>query len=132
MEQSTAKKPRHGTETRRLSKLVTVRYQPGEHGDLSERASTAGLTLPSYIREITLPKEKRQTRSTRRPPIEREMAARLLGQLGKIGGNLHQVVKAMNFGQGIDGVALVEVMAELAALDELKRALMTALGRKAA
>ena len=127
MENKNEKKSRQGTEKRRLSKLVTVRYSPAEHADLSEQASQAGLTLPSLIREMTVPKKKRETRSTRRPSIDRALAAQLLGQLGRVGGNLHQLVRGMNFGMGIERAELAEVMIDMRAL---RAELMAAIGRK--
>jgi hypothetical protein len=127
MTNGSKKKSRRGTEKRRLSKLVTVRYSPAEHDDLSERASKAGLTIPSLIREITLSKEKRQTRSTRRPPFERALAAQLLGQLGRVGGNLHQLVRRTNYGLDIERAELAEVMIDMRTF---RAELMAALGRK--
>src|SRR5437868_1951 len=107
MSNAQPKKSRRGSETRQKSHAVTVRFADGEFVDLDERASAAGLTLPSYIRELTVPAAKRQTRGTRRPPIERELAARILGQLGKVGSNVNQIARAAN----TTGVDIVEVKA---------------------
>jgi hypothetical protein len=91
------RKVRRGTETRKKSYLVTVRYSPEEFAELDELASRRGLTRPSHLRECSLKKPK--TRSTRRAPIERELLAKVLGQLGKIGSNLNQVSRSANLGE---------------------------------
>ena len=119
---------RRGTETRRLSKIVTVRYSPDEHAGIAERASVAGLTLPSFLRELSVAPDKRETRSTRRPSIEKQMVAHLLGQLGRVSGNLHQLVKHLNFGNHPGRDELAEVIESCALL---RREIMLALGRKA-
>ena len=66
-------------------------------------------------------------RSVRRPSLEREMTAQLLGQVGRVSGNLHQLVRHLNFGKEADRRRVVEV---LESLDLLKREIMQALGRK--
>ena len=66
-------------------------------------------------------------RARRRPPIEREKLARLLGELGKIGSNINQLAYAFN------GRGRLPDLAELSALRrelaQIRDALMTALGR---
>ena len=118
------KKTRRGSETRKKSFPVTSRYDKDEFAELEEAASRAGLSRASYQRVQSLTKTK--TRSTRRPPIERELAAQLLGQVGRVGGNLHQLVRHLNFGRELEEQRLAEV---LAALEELKGEIMQALGR---
>src|SRR5271170_4606279 len=98
-------KPRRGTETRKKTLLVTSRYDAEEFAELEEAASRAGLTRASYQRVQSLAKPK--TRSTRRAPVERELLAKILGQLGKIGSNLNQIAHSANLGR--------EVQAEIAA-----------------
>jgi hypothetical protein len=118
------KKTRRGSESRKKSIPVTSRYDEAEFAELEEAASRAGLSRASYQRVQSLTKTK--TRSTRRPPIERELAAQLLGQVGRVGGNLHQLVRHLNFGRELEEQRLAEV---LAALEELKGEIMQALGR---
>ena len=73
---------RRGTETRQKRYLVTTRYSTEELAQLDELASRAGLTRASFqrVQSLTTPPK---TRSVRRPPIERELLARTLGQLAR-------------------------------------------------
>jgi hypothetical protein len=118
-------KPRRGTETRQKSVPVTTRYSPAEFAQLDEAASRAGLTRASFQRVQSLGTPPK-TRSTRRAPIERELLAKALGQLGKVGSNLNQLAHAAN----LDGAERVEAMLTIAALRELLPVFMEALGRK--
>jgi len=93
----TADRPsRRGTERRRKTYLVTSRYDADEFAELEAAASRAGVTRASYQRIQSLSNPK--TRSTRRPPIEKEMLAQVLGHLGKMGSNLNQLARAANVG----------------------------------
>lgn len=121
------RKGRSGSETRKKGYLVTSRYDEAEFAELEEAASKVGLTRASYQRVQSLAKPK--TRSTRRPPIEREMAAQLLGQVGRVGGNLHQLVRHLNFGRDVEQGRVIAV---IETLELLKDEIMQALGRKGA
>jgi hypothetical protein len=118
-------KSRRGSETRKKSIPVTSRYDEAEFTELDEAASRAGLSRASYQRVQSLATPK--TRSTRRAPIEREMLAKVLGQLGKIGGNLNQLAHAAHLDR-TDGAAIRATVAELRGL---LPDLLAALGRKA-
>jgi Bacterial mobilisation protein (MobC) len=115
-------KPRRGTETRKKSYLVTSRYDAEEFAELEEAASRAGLTRASYQRVQSLSKPK--TRSTRRAPVERELLAKVLGQLGKIGGNINQIAHHAHLGREVEA----EVVAALALVRGFAPMLLSALG----
>jgi hypothetical protein len=118
-----AKRP-SGSEIRKRGRRVTVRLSPTERAELEAAANRAGLSLGSYVRARVL--EKPTTRATRRPPVEKAALAQLLGQVGRIGGNLAQITRHLNFGD-IDGAeGLPEALADLG---DMKAALMAALGR---
>ena len=118
-------KSRRGSETRKKSVPVTTRYDADELAALDDAASRAGLTRASYQRVQTLGTPPK-TRSTRRPPIERETLARLLGQLGKVGSNLNQLAHAANVGQ----THRAEIVAVVADVRALLPPLLDALGRR--
>ena len=118
-------KPRRGTETRQKSVPVTTRYSPAEFAQLDEAASRAGLTRASFQRVQSLGTPPK-TRSTRRAPTERELLAKALGQLGRVGNNLNQVVRAVN----IDRAEREQIMLVIADLRELLPVFLQALGRK--
>lgn len=113
-----------GTEKRARATHLTVRLSADERATVDAAAERAGLTAGSYARHAMLGAPA--PRQVRRPQIERKELARLLGELGKIGGNLNQLAKASNSG------AIVytgEIDAELAGLMEVRTAILKALGR---
>lgn len=124
-EATTKPKPRRGTETRQKGYQVATRYSADEFQQVTDAASKAGLTPASFQRVQTLGTTPK-TRSTRRAPIERELLARTLGQLGKIGSNLNQIAHAAN----MDAAERFDLGAAVAELRGLLPDLLQALGRK--
>ena len=122
---STRKSKTSGSETRARGGIVGFRVTDEERAELEKAADRAGLTLGSYVRERVLSAPK--TRAVRRPPIEKVLLAQLLGQLGRVGGNIHQIVKQINFG---NGVMHDELRSALASFEEAAAAIMEAMGRK--
>lgn len=118
-------KPRHGSETRKRTKALLVRLTDAERVEVEEASRRAGLTVGSYARQQML--KAPPPRAVRRPPLERELIAHLLGQVGRVGGNLHQLVRHLNFGRDLERREIGEV---LGALEVLKREIMQALGRQ--
>lgn len=114
-----------GSETRQRGSVVSVRMSQEERREMEEQAEQAGLTLGSYVRMCCLTAPK--TRAVRRPPVEKKLLAQLLGQLGKVGGNVHQITKRLNFN---DPVANDEIYAALADFREAAKTIMEALGRR--
>lgn len=115
---------RSGSENRARGGVVAFRVSEEERAELEQAAELAGLSLGSYVRQRVLTSPK--TRAVRRPPIEQKLLAQLLGQLGKTGGNIHQIVKHMNFGAG---VMHDELRSALKAFEEAAAAIMDAMGR---
>ena len=122
---ATTKRSRSGSQNRKRFRMVTSAYDDDEFKELDEAASRAGLTRASYQRVQSLATPK--TRSTRRPPIERETLAKVLGQLGKIGGNMNQIAHSAHLGIGAE-LQLNGAIKELRATLPL---ILEALGRKA-
>lgn len=118
-------KRRSGSETRKRGKSILIRLDDAERVEVEEASRKAGMTVGSYARQQML--KAPPPRSVRRPSLERELAAQLLGQVGRVGGNLHQLVRHLNFGREADRRQLADV---LEALELLKREIMLALGRK--
>lgn len=119
-----ARKTRSGSQTRKKLHMVTTGYDAEELARLDEAASRAGLTRASFQRVQTLAQPK--TRSTRRAPVEKELLARLLGQLGKCGSNLNQIAKAAN----LDRAERADVAAAVAEVRAAAEVVITAMGRK--
>ena len=120
----TSSRKKSGSENRARGGVVAFRVSAEERAELEEKAELSGLSLGSYVRQCVLTAPK--TRTVRRPPIEQKLLAQLLGQLGKTGGNIHQIVKHMNFGAG---VMHDELRSALKAFEEAAGAIMEAMGR---
>jgi len=92
-------KPRRkksGSETRKRSlHPFPLRLSPEERAQIEVAAERAGLTLGSYIRSRVL--ERPTTRPRRRASVDLEVMAKVLAQLMRVGGLLHQLVKHLNF-----------------------------------
>ena len=114
----------HGSEKRVRSKHLTIRLSPDERARIDADAARAGLMPGSYARQVLLGAPA--PRQVRRPPVERRELARLLGELGHIGGNLNQIARDMNFGRGVGAWDLKQ---ELHGLGLVRDAILKALGR---
>lgn len=116
----------HGSEQRVRSQHLTIRFSPEERAAIDQAAERSGLTAGSYARQVLLGAPV--PRQVRRPPIERRELARLLGELGHVGGNLNQIARDMNFGNGVDGWELKQTLGDLG---KMRDAILKALGRDA-
>lgn len=79
-------------EARTLS-LPPIRVNPVELSFIETQAATAGLSVSEYVRSVTT---QRQV-----TPRRTELEDKMLFELNRCGVNLHQIVRAVNFGQGI-------------------------------
>jgi len=105
--------------------FISVRCTAKERTAIDEAASQAGLSIGAYLRAQALGKPG--PRARRRPPIEREKLAQVLGHLGKIASNINQLAHAFN-GKGRPP-GLAELRALRDEIVQIRDALMTALGR---
>jgi hypothetical protein len=106
-------------------KFVAVRCSATEHATLTAAAAQAGLSVGAYLRTLALGRPG--LRAVRRPPVEKEALARLLGELGRIGSNVNQLARVANTtGDTPDAPELAGIAGELATM---RAALMKALGR---
>jgi hypothetical protein len=113
-----------GSEQRRRRRVKSVRFSPEELARLEADAARAGLTVGSYVRFVVL--QAPVPRQARRPPVERELLSKALGELGKVGSNVNQIAKHLNSGRSVPDFDIAAALAELhVAKDEL----MAALGR---
>lgn len=96
-----------GSEKRQRTERAFTRYSPAELAEVQDAASRYGVTVGTFTRSAALTAARGEglsalpVRSVRRPPVEREALARLLGQLGKVGGNLNQLAHAANSGNSM-------------------------------
>ena len=93
----TDEKKKHGTERRKRRRRLVIRLADGEWDEIVRRAEAEGVSLASYGRTRIV--AKTETRGVRRPPADRALLAQTLAHLGRVGGNLHQLVKHLNYGE---------------------------------
>lgn len=115
---------RGGSEKRRRTVHFAVRLTPDERSAIEGAAERAGLSTGSYARQVLLGAPA--PRQVRRPPVERKELARLLGEIGHVGGNLNQLAHMANTGRPTDRKALLVVLQSLV---EVRNAILVALGR---
>jgi hypothetical protein len=115
-----------GTEKRIRDRVLTIRLTAQERQAVDEAAERAGLVTGSYARQVLLGAPT--PRQVRRPPVERRELVRLLGELGRIGGNVNQIARAVNAGVVI---YTGEIDTALAGLTDARDAILKALGRAA-
>jgi len=113
-----------GTEKRVRDYILPIRLSQDERAAVEAAAERAGLSVGSHARQVLLGAPA--PRQVRRPPVERRELIRLLGELGKIGGNLNQLAKAANSGTL---VYTGEIDAALASVTALRDPILAALGR---
>jgi hypothetical protein len=124
-----AKRVRRGTEKRQKTTLVGFRATPAEHAEVKASAAAAGVTPSEFMRSrVLVNPAKRPARITRQPRADVVALARVLGALNKTGGNIHQLVKRVNFGETPAGE---EIRAALADYRQVVTEIMTAMGRGA-
>jgi hypothetical protein len=106
-------------------RYVAVRCTETEHTKMTEAAQKAGLSVGAFLRALAC--DGPGLRAARRPPIERQELARLLGHIGKLGSNVNQLAYAANAAGDLPGARDLEEMAT--EIREMRDAVMKALGR---
>lgn len=76
----------------RRDKHLDVRLTADEETALRDRAKERGLTLSDFVRQAALAVKPRRVQAT----PERAAMIRGLAELGKIGGNVNQIARALN------------------------------------
>ncbi len=96
--QNNTRKPHaRGSEQRQKQHRVTTRLTWHEHAQFAANAAKAGLTIPSYIREIGI--ADRQTKSRVRRTVDAEASMKLFAAMQRVGNNLNQLAKQANSGE---------------------------------
>ena len=114
---------RSGSNNRKRGKLLAARFNEQEALALRQRADRAGIPLSAYMRSAAL--DAPAPRATRRPTVNHQMAARLLGELGRIADELRRAAEA-----GDLTPSNPEVAAALRDLAEMRAVCLEALGRR--
>ncbi len=132
MDENAPARSRSGSEKRQRTKVRPIRLDEAELAECENAASRFGLTFSSFGRSAMLSIARGAAlkglpvRSVRRPPVEKEMLAKLLGQLGKVGSNVNQVARAAH----TTGAERAEIDATMAEVRAAAEAITSALGRR--
>jgi hypothetical protein len=116
---------RSGSEQRKKQRRITFRLTDGEYGAVQVAADRAGVTLGTHVRDRVL--SSPETRRRPRPTVEVQAVTRLQGEMNRVGGNIHQILKRVNFGE----TPLAHEFHEaLAGYKEVIESILTVLGRR--
>lgn len=116
-----------GSETRKATRLVPVRFTPEAFTQVTAAAARAGFeSLGEFLRVRALgPGQGRAT--ARLPQLDRVELVRTLAEMGRVGSNVNQIARALNSGaDSTEAVILREIQADLA---QTFAAVRKALGR---
>ena len=109
----------------RTQVIPPIRCTQDERAAIKKAAQQAGLSVGAFLRALAL--GDAGPRAVRRPPVEREELARLLGWLGKLGSNVNQLAHGYNRERKFPGFPeLIAIRQEVA---DMRAALLKALGR---
>jgi hypothetical protein len=104
-------------------KFIAVRVTERDRDRIEKAAREAGLKIGGYLRALAL--GSAGPRAVKRPRVEREQLARILGEIGKIGSNVNQLAKWSNRDKSAASAAeLAEMRAYIAVMrDHVMKAL---------
>lgn len=112
-----------GSDTRQRQTTLSARFNRTEAEAIRSMADRAGVPVAAFLRAAAL--NQPFTRAARRPTVNHETAARLLGELGRIAETLRSAATA-----GQVDVANPHVAAALRDLAEMRSVCFEALGRQ--
>ncbi|WP_095444216.1 plasmid mobilization protein [Ochrobactrum quorumnocens] len=81
------------TEKRNTTARVTIRMTPAERQRLSSLCEQSALNASEFIKRATLSSELTIISSNH---VDREITAKFLGELGRIGNNINQIARVLN------------------------------------
>ena len=111
-----------GSENRQRPVILKARFTEQEATLVKQQADAAGLSVSALIRFALL--DQKPVRASRTPPLDREMAARLLAALGPMACAMRAAAEAGDLDQLSDAVEAAQ-----RDLSELRVALFNSLGR---
>jgi hypothetical protein len=112
-----------GSETRQRQKTLSARFNEQEAEAIRQLADRAGVPVASFIRSATL--NRPLPAAARRPTVSQEVAARLLGELGRVAESLRAVAAA-----GQLDLADPRLSAALRDLADMRAVCFQAMGRQ--
>lgn len=115
---------RSGSETRKRTRQLSVRFNETEHAELLRRADAVGLSVPAYLRLQAI--DAAPARASRKPSVNAQQVAQLLAQIGKLGSNVNQIARHMNSGGRPSFASIDQAMRDVT---DMRDQCMKALGR---
>ena len=112
-----------GSETRQRQTTLSARFNEQEAEAIRKMADRAGMPVASFIRAASLNRPLPQ--AARRPTVSHEMAARLLGELGRVAETLRTIAAA-----GQLDLADPKLAAALRDLADMRAVCFQAMGRQ--
>lgn len=96
---STTKHKPHarGSEQRQKQERITTRVTRQEFAQFAANAAKAGLTIPSYIRDVCI--GERETKSRFQRTVDADASMKLIASMNRIGNNLNQLARQANSGE---------------------------------
>jgi hypothetical protein len=91
------KRRKSGSEKRRDQRVKTLRISDAQNVELVRNALAAGVSVSGFIRKRCCTAQDVKPRKI--IPLEVQEVVRIRGLLGKLGGNLHQLVRRENFNE---------------------------------
>jgi hypothetical protein len=88
---------RSGSQKRRRNRHIDVCCDDSEFLIIDEKARTAGMSNASYLRTLALGSPG--PRARRAPTVNAEVLAHATAALNRVGGNLNQLMRALNSGR---------------------------------
>ncbi len=115
---------RSGSEQRRRTHAMSMRFTPEEITTIRLKADRAGTTISGLLRHALLNVEP--PRAAHTPTINQKAVLKLMAEIGKIGSNINQLAKHANAGR------YQEASIELAMREmvDIRMACLQALGRE--
>jgi hypothetical protein len=121
------KAKKSGSEKRQRTQSARIRLTDAELAQIDAAADRAGLAVGSYVRAVLF--TGNAPRAVRSPSVDRKALAQILAHLGRLGSNVNQIARVLNYGESHDQRELERALSEIT---ELRNALMSALGRRSA
>jgi hypothetical protein len=97
--------------------FIAVRVTKADRERITEKAQESGLKIGGYLRALAL--GSAGPRAVKRPRVEREQLARILGETGKLRSNWNQLAKWANTEKSPASLAeLAQIRADIAIMRE--------------
>lgn len=111
------------SQKRQRDKQIKTPCTMEEFNAIAVKANAAGMTRGAYSRTVLL--GDAGPRAQRRLPIDRKALLQILGQLGRIGGNINQIARNLNTGEKAH---IPELRQALKAYLDIRNTIFAALG----